>query len=109
MHALLTLGLVPLLAASVGWNGNISKIKCNHPIPEFTGDAGVRISRSQARLLCTCIWDKVEVGGWERDALRQVPSCGRRFRFSNAIAAVMALRCFSFQVSGFSRLICGSC
>ena len=72
MHALLTLGLVPLLAASVGWNGNVSKIKCNQPIPEFTGDAGVKISRSQARLLCTCIWDKVEVGGWERDALRQI-------------------------------------
>ena len=72
MNVFLALGLLPLLSASVGWNGNVSKIKCKQPIPEFTGNAGVKISRSDARLLCTCIWDKVEVGGWERDALKLI-------------------------------------
>ena len=72
MHVLMALSLTPLLAASVGWNGNISKIKCDQPIPEFTGDAGVKITRSQANSLCSCIWDKVQVGGWERDTLKQM-------------------------------------
>lgn len=67
---------LPTIASSTNWDGKISAFQCDqNPNIEMTLGEGQQIKEEKLRLLCTCIWDdKINVGGWEREALAQIGS-----------------------------------
>lgn len=60
------------MAATVNWDGRVTAINCDEPIPEFTGGSNHRYSRRSAEEFCSCIWKEVNVSGWERGALQRI-------------------------------------
>ena len=69
-HPVLAVSLLLLLAFPA--SGEPRSFKCKESLPEFTLGPTSNPSDAEVEKLCSCIWSKLPVGGWERRVSGQI-------------------------------------